>query len=261
MAARTANTPGAPCWVDLMTTDVDRARQFYGDLFGWESEDPNPDFGGYLNFTKGGVRVAGCMPDMTAGEMPPVWSVYLASADATKTMEAVAAAGVPVFAPAMEVADLGTMAVFADTGGAVIGLWQAGTHTGFGLVQEPGAPSWFDLMTRDYEAVLAFYRDVFGWTTHTVADDPGFRYTVMADGEQWYCGVMDASSFLPEGVPPYWSVYFGTDDTDAAVAKVLSMGGSVVDPAEDTEYGRIATVKDPMGALFKLVASNEAMPA
>jgi predicted enzyme related to lactoylglutathione lyase len=41
-------------------------------------------------------------------------------------------------------------------------------------------------------------------------------------------------------------------DTDTAVARVESLGGSVITPAEDTPYGRIATVADPMGATFRL---------
>jgi predicted enzyme related to lactoylglutathione lyase len=64
---------------------------------------------------------------------------------------------------------------------------------------------------------------------------------------------MDASGFLPEGVPSHWSVYFGVDDTDAALAKIVDLGGSVVQPAEDTPYGRLATAADPSGALFKLI--------
>jgi uncharacterized protein len=74
-------------------------------------------------------------------------------------------------------------------------------------------------------------------------------------------GVMDASGFLPDGIPAHWSVYFGVDDTDVALAKIVELGGSIVTPAEDTPYGRLATTADPTGAQFKLVAPNEAMPA
>ena len=66
---------------------------------------------------------------------------------------------------------------------------------------------------------------------------------------------MDASAFLPEGVPAHWSIYFGAESTDAALAKIVDLGGSIVMPAEDTPYGRLATAADPTGALFKLVAS------
>jgi predicted enzyme related to lactoylglutathione lyase len=67
---------------------------------------------------------------------------------------------------------------------------------------------------------------------------------------------MDASAFLPDGVPAHWSVYFGVADTDAALAKIVDLGGSILQPAEDTPYGRLATATDPNGAIFKLVASS-----
>jgi len=50
-------------------------------------------------------------------------------------------------------------------------------------------------------------------------------------------------------------------DADAAVARVESLGGSVVRAPEDTPYGRLATVADPAGAQFKLVAPKAATPA
>ena len=154
-----------------------------------------------------------------------------------------------------------TMATVTDNGGAAIGLGQPGTFPGFGVYGEAGTPSWFELLTRDYDEAVAFYRDVFGWETKVMGDSPEFRYTVLVDGDQMLAGIMDATAFLPEGVPNHWSVYFGVDDADAALAKVAELGGSVVVPAEDTPYGRLATAADPNGAQFKLVAPNEAMPA
>jgi len=52
---------GAPCWVDLFTSDPDRSRAFYGELFGWTSKDAGEEYGGYVNFLKDGVMVAGSM--------------------------------------------------------------------------------------------------------------------------------------------------------------------------------------------------------
>jgi predicted enzyme related to lactoylglutathione lyase len=159
------------------------------------------------------------------------------------------------------VGDLGTMAVVADPGGAGIGVWQPGLHQGFGVFGEPGAPSWFELHTRDYELAVAFYRNVFRWDTHSVGDTPEFRYTTLKHGESWLAGIMDASAFLAEGSPAHWSVYFGVEDADAALKRIVDLGGSIVAPAEDTPYGRLATATDPTGAQFKLVAANAAMPS
>jgi uncharacterized protein len=252
---------GAPCWVDLTTSDTERSRAFYCQLFGWTAEDPAQEFGGYFNFTKDGARVAGCMANQPSMEMPDVWSVYLAADDARKAVDAAVGHGGQVLVHAMDVADLGTMAVVNDPDGAVIGIWQPGRHQGFEIHGEPGTPSWFELHTRDYQATVAFYRDVFGWDTHVVSDTPEFRYTTHRHGQNWLAGIMDASDFLPDSVPAHWSVYFGVDDTDAALTKITELGGSILTAAQDTPYGRLATAADPTGTPFKLVAPNEAMPA
>jgi predicted enzyme related to lactoylglutathione lyase len=244
---------GAPCWVDLATSDQDGSRTFYGELFGWTADDPGPDYGGYINFHKDGIPVAGCMTNDGSGS-PDAWGIYLATDDAEKTVEAAVAHGGDVIVPAMDVMELGRMAIVTDAGHAAIGIWQPGLHRGFGLLAETGAPAWFELHTRDYDASVRFYEDVFKWNTNVASDTPEFRYTTLNEGDEQLAGIMDASGFLPEGVPATWSVYFGVDDTDAALAKVVELGGSIVMPGEDTPYGRLAQAADPTGALFKLVA-------
>jgi uncharacterized protein len=254
MPTRETAPNGAPCWVDLMTSDVDRARAFYGELFGWQSDDPNPEFGGYFNFSKDGILVAGGMPAMPEAGPPNIWSVYLATDDARKAVETATANGGQIIADAMDVHDLGTMAVITDSAGAVIGMWQPGTHQGFGILGEPGTPAWFELLTKDHASATAFYRNVFGWDTSTLHDTDEFRYTTANHGEDQVAGVMDAAAFLPDDVPSHWSVYFAVENADATLAKIVELGGSIEQPAEDTPYGRLATAADPMGARFKLLS-------
>src|SRR6185437_7808906 len=127
----TAWPVGTPCWVDLMTPDLDAARLFYEQLFGWHLTDLGPDAGGYLMAGVGGKQVAGLGPQQEgqAGH-PAVWTTYLATDDAAATCEAISKAGGQVFLPAMDVMGSGVMAVAADPTGAVFGLWEAKTHTG-----------------------------------------------------------------------------------------------------------------------------------
>ncbi len=260
MPTRETAPIGAPCWVDLTTSDAERSRSFYCELFGWTAEAPNDEFGGYFSFTRNGVPVAGGMASQPGSGMPDVWSVYLATDDADKTLEATTANGGQVHVPSMTVGDLGTMAFVGDPTGAGIGMWQPGTFPGLTVLGEPGTPSWFELHTRDYDAAITFYRDVFRWDTEAVSNVPEFRYSILVGGESGLAGVMDASGFLPEGVPAHWSVYFGVDDTDAALARIVDLGGSIVQAAEDTPYGRLATAADPSGVQFKLVGRNAETP-
>jgi len=152
----------------------------------------------------------------------------------------------------MQVQDLGTMAFIADPGGAGIGVWQPGTHQGFGLVDEPGTPSWFELHTRGYEHVLAFYRSVFRWETRVESDTDELRYTTMQYGDQPLAGVMDSTAFLPPNAPSCWSVYWAVAHADDSAQRIVDNGGSLVHPPHDTPYGRLVEAKDPHGAAFKL---------
>jgi uncharacterized protein len=245
---------GSPCWTDLWTSDVDGSRRFYGELFGWEAQEPNPEFGGYFMFTREGVPVAGAMGDM--GDMPAnnTWKIYLQTDDIEKTVATAAGEGAEITLPSMPIADLGIQSVLTDPTGAVLGAWQPGTFPGFTVLDEHGAPSWFELFTRDFGRALAFYGTVFHWRTETVGDTDEFRYAVVknpdADGE--LAGVMDASAFLPAGIPAHWSIYWEVENPEAAIDTVTRLGGSVVAALEATPYGRLATVTDPAGAQFKL---------
>jgi hypothetical protein len=242
--------------VDLASSDAAGSRSFYGQLFGWEAEEPNAEFGGYFNFTKDGHRLAGCMASEPGAPVTNAWAVYLATDDANKTVEAAGANGGQVVVPPTQVGDLGTMAVVLDRDGASIGVWQPGLHRGFGVQGEPGTPGWFELQAKNYPAAVDFYRDVFRWETRVASDTPELRYTVQAHGDEQLAGIMDASSFLPDGAPVQWSVYFSVADTDATLAKAVELGGSVLMDSEDTPYGRLAVAADATGAQFKLAAGG-----
>jgi hypothetical protein len=169
-------------------------------------------------------------------------------------VEAAQAHGAEIVLPAMPVADLGIQTVMVDPTGAQLGAWQPGTFPGFTVLEEHGTPSWFELHTRDHAGAVDFYRTVFHWDTNVAGDSDEFRYTTMRspEGDVELAGIMDSSSFLPDGVPAHWSIYWEVDDIDATIAKLTALGGSVVAGAQDTPYGRMATVGDPAGAMFKL---------
>ncbi len=55
MPERSSYAPGVPSWVDLATTDPAAARDFYGQLFGWEFDvSPDEQLGHYTTVTKDG---------------------------------------------------------------------------------------------------------------------------------------------------------------------------------------------------------------
>jgi predicted enzyme related to lactoylglutathione lyase len=259
MTTRETAPDGSPCWADLWTSDVESSRKFYSELFGWEAQEPSPEFGGYFMFTRNGVPTAGAMGDTDDRPADNKWKIFLNTDDVAKTLATAESEGAQILAPAMPVADLGIQAVLLDPTGATVGVWQPGSFPGFTVLTEPNSPSWFELQTPDHGAAVAFYRSVFHWETNMVSDTDEFRYTTMRepDGDGELAGIMDGAAYLPAGEPAHWSIYWEVGDTDAAVDKAKGLGGSLVVDARDTPYGRMASIADPSGAEFNLRGPNQ----
>ena len=82
---------GAPIWIDVFTSKPEQTRDFYTALFGWAFEQGPAEFGGYSTFSKDGEPIAGFMANHGDAAAPEMWTVYLASADAKATVDAVQA--------------------------------------------------------------------------------------------------------------------------------------------------------------------------
>ena len=54
MTMRTGFAEGELCWTDLQTSDVEAAKAFYAEVFGWRYEDlPTPDGRSYAQSLPG----------------------------------------------------------------------------------------------------------------------------------------------------------------------------------------------------------------
>ncbi len=243
---------GAPCWLDLTTSDIERAQDFYSAVFGWTFESAGPEYGGYLNASKDGHQVAGLMANSPESQTPDRWSTYFRVADVNATVSAVAEAGGTTCMGPHEVPAKGFMSLATDPSGAVFGGWQPTGHRGFEVIGEAGAPVWHQLTTRDFRAALDFYREVFGWQTEAVSDSDEFRYVTAWFGDQQLLGVMDGVDVLPDGEHSTWTTFFGAGDVDKTLRVITDNGGAVVAEAEDTPYGRLAAATDPTGVPFNL---------
>ena len=244
--------PGAPYWIDLSTSDLDSAIDFYTALFGWRADRGEGD-ADHVDFTLNGIPIAGAMQKELDADYPDAWTPYLLTPDAAATWAKVSEAGGTNAFEVMTIPGVAVMGVATDPSGATIGYWQPLEHSGFGIIGEPGAPAWFEVLARDFAASLAFYERAFDWTTRVESDTDEFRYRVLTRGDDQLAGIMDAA-WLPPGVPGYWLVYFGVADVDAAVASAVEHGGGVAQPAADSPFGRTAELNDPEGATFKVIA-------
>jgi predicted enzyme related to lactoylglutathione lyase len=247
---------GQPSWVDLSSSDTDASKRFYSELFGWEVAEQGPEAGGYALFTLRGKNVAGVTPIMMEGQ-PTAWTTYVSVDDADAAVDKAKAAGGMVFVEPMDVLDVGRMAVFADSTGAALAVWQPRSHIGAEIANEPGSFCWNELQTRDTKAAEAFYAAVFGWGANT-NDMDGMTYTEWKLDDVTIGGMMPMPAEVPEQVPAYWLTYFAVDDCDAALKKANDLGATTIVPPMDIEPGRFTVVSDPTGAAFGMIAIKAA---
>jgi uncharacterized protein len=267
VSERSDYNDGEFCWVDLATPDTDKSARFYGELMGWEFEPAEApegvDIGGYGNFTYNGKPAAGMARIMQEGQ-PPAWSSYVKVSDSDATAAKVRDAGGTVVLGPLDIpGGAGRMTACQDTEGAFISTWEPGSDQGAELVNEVGAWTWNNLMSRDPDAAGDFYGTVFGWSRSQPDGAPEFIWNWQLEGQRWpegLAGLTRMGSEMPVDAPPHWQVYLAVANIDEAIAKTESGGGRVVFGPQDTPVARFAVAFDPDGAAFALMEPDYPEP-
>ena len=116
----------------------------------------------------------------------------------------------------------------------------------------PGSFCWFELATTDQAAAKKFYGGVFGWEAHDSPMGPDDYYTMFKlQGRDAAAGYTLRPDQKAQGVPPNWTLYIAVESADRATAAAQQLGGKILAPAFDVmEYGRMAVIADPAGAVF-----------
>ena len=110
-------------WRELMTDDVDTAREFYETVIGWNAEVVDVGKGPYTLLKIGDRPVAGMMakPAMAA-EAPTAWTCYVTVDDVDARAARAADAGGTVIVPPMDIPTVGRMAIVRDPTGGSVGI-------------------------------------------------------------------------------------------------------------------------------------------
>jgi uncharacterized protein len=115
----------------------------------------------------------------------------------------------------------------------------------------PGSFCWIELGTTDQPAAKTFYTSLFGWSVNDFPMGPGQFYSMFQlDGRNAGAAYTLDPKNMP-GVPPNWTLYVATDNADDSAAKATAAGGAVLGgPFDVMEFGRMAVLQDPTGAVF-----------
>ena len=252
----TSHTQGAFCFAELVTPDTERARRFYGELFGWKSVDVPESAGSYSLFQLRDKTVAG-LRRIEHG--PSRWVPYMKVEDLDTFMARVPQVGGATLTASSEGFGLARTATFCDPGGGEAGLREATSHPGAELVEEPGSMWWIELLTRDIAAVRTFYSNLVGWNAGDVRfphlENP---YTVFKIGQESIAGAIEIERNWGT-LPPRWQVLFAVDDCDARLARACALGGvNDFEPIDVARAGRLVGIRDPANAHFVIVQAATA---
>jgi predicted enzyme related to lactoylglutathione lyase len=115
--------------------------------------------------------------------------------------------------------------------------------------QPLGTPTWIDLGVPDLDRAMAFYGAVFGWDFDVGPEEYGRYTSCMLRGRR----VAALSGEHDPDVGCFWNVYLATPDCDGTVERARAAGGVLlVQPMDVMDQGRMAIVRDPVGAQFGL---------
>jgi len=109
--------------VELNTTDVTKAKNFYGKLFGWKLEDVEMDGGAYTMIKVGEGTGGGIIKHPVPGA-PSAWLAYVLVDDIGAATQKAKSLGAKVMKDVTEVKGVGSFSVIVDPTGAALALWQ-----------------------------------------------------------------------------------------------------------------------------------------
>jgi predicted enzyme related to lactoylglutathione lyase len=238
-------TPGRVVWRELSTKDLEKAKRFYTELFGWsyDAQDMGA-MGQYLMIRVGERNVGGIMQqhgDMTA--LPSHWMSYVSVADVDAAANAARANGGTVAHGPTDIPDVGRFAVIVDADGAVISAFKSKMGDPAAGRPNLGEFCWETLTTKDGARAKQFYSKVMGWQSSSYQGMDTFGL-----GEGMEKQIADIH--LAQGpVPPNWLTFVAVADADAVMKRAGALGGQVAMPGMDIPtIGRIGVILDDQGA-------------
>jgi predicted enzyme related to lactoylglutathione lyase len=241
---------GKMVWADLLTSDVDKATEFYSAVFGWEvlrSADS-----GFVTALVGSSPVASISTyEEEVPEGAAIWIPSFSTENVDAAASRVISAQGTELAPAEDLPGRGRVAVFADPQGAVFALLRAtGGDPPDGGPVTAGTWLWPELWAPDAKIATGFYGQVLKLNATVIKDNADVEHHVLGGADIARSTVI--KNPLP-GVEPNWLLYLFVEDLAASLAAVEKHGGNILlGPQEGEGNNDIAIISDPTGGVLAL---------
>ena len=246
---------GKVIFVELVTPNIEAAKQFYAGLFGWTFRDSQNAGTAYAEALFDGHSVAGLIQKTVpeGQHRQPAWLSFLAVSDVDIAKINALQHGAKVLFEPRSLPNRGLQAVFADPQGAVFAVLASSSGDPSDVLVPPGEWIWSSLITSDPENSAAFYQSLFAYEIYEIPSDDGARHIMLAS-DNYTRASINSLPANTTGKHAHWLNYIRVEDTVEMTAKAVALGGRVlVEPRVDRHGGKIAVLADPQGAEFGLL--------
>ncbi len=235
--------PGKVVWHDLVTPDLEKSRNFYGELFGWRFEELSD---GYLLARNEGRPVAG-LARLDGTQHTGHWLPLLSVTDIVQAQETTLAADGKVVLKAFQLKGRGEVAVLKDPEGAAFGVLQSSHGDPEDQVPALNTWMWNEIWTDNVAGAAAYYDKLFGYELGS-ARIGNVTYAYLKRDGKPRVGLLTKPD--PE-IGNTWLCYLRVADVAAVTAEAKALGGTVLmAPNSKVRNGSVAILADPTGAGF-----------
>ena len=243
---------GKIIWHDLLTTDIEGSRKFYGGLFGWTFEEVPISLGfgksgNYLLIRHKGQLIGGMVDAKRLGTKVnnSQWVVLMSVDNVDIAAKSVVDAGGEIMTPPTDLNERGRIAVVRDNAGALFAILQTRDGDPLDTSAAFGSFMWDEVWVPDAVAAANFYQQIAPFQPASVdtADQSVYR-GLSVDGHP-RMGILQEPI---EALAPTWASYIRVEDM-SVLDRVNALGGQVLLPAEERNIGgQVALIAGPSGA-------------
>lgn len=246
--AKDQHFPGKLIWMDLVTDNVEKAADFYSGMFGWESEVLNWEEKTYAIMSINGRPVAGIYhrEESEKTERHGIWIPYLSVSNLDKSVKTASGLGAEILVDA-DLPNRGKQVILRDTGGALIGFMESSTGDPDDFLADYNEFIWMQLWVKDISSAAEFYFKTTG--LEELADETyaNVYSHLLVSGAVFRGSIMEIKD--ESEINPGWLSFVRVENVDDAVELAKKLGGSIyMEPREDVVEGRMAVIRDPVGA-------------
>ncbi len=229
------------CGAELVTTDAEGAKAFYGALFGWRFDDAT-------GIGPEGIEVRPRTPHDGISDAPQ-WVPFFSVDDLAGTIAKAEARGGRRVLDAVDAEGRRQRTILTDVGGAAIGIVERGAQKG-----DPATADLpivvVDLMASAPEQESFYVETLDCEVSFKLAATPKGPYAMLARSGIVIGGIIPTPKALPGRT--HWFPYFRVADCDASTATAVSLGATTIVPSSPAANFRFSILQDPQGSIFAL---------